>query len=132
MIVTSDRTIMQEIKGGYMSKIFTDINKLLGVKGWLLCLVAWSLCATVSGCATRYTQSTLEKNDDDATSYRITKIMADDPDHQDYEAINVATFKRVVQLSGFVNTQEIKSRAGELARLEAGARDIRNNITVKE
>jgi osmotically-inducible protein OsmY len=98
-----------------------------------LCLIALPLLAGVSGCATqRYTQSAIEQNDDDATSHRIKKAMADDPKHLDYAGVNVETFKRVVQLSGFVNTQEIKSRAGDLAGEVAGTRDVRNNITVKE
>jgi len=43
----------------------------------------------------------------------------------------VETFKDVVQLSGFVNTSDLKSRAGDIARNAAGGRDVRNNITLK-
>ena len=115
-----------------MKKTTIFTSGKLSATGLILCLLTLPLCAVFSGCATRYTQSENEQNDDDAVSYRIAKMMADDPQHADYEGVNVETFKRVVQLSGFVNTQEIKSRAGELARIEAGTRDIRNNITVKE
>jgi len=115
-----------------MFKQFFVKNGACSVKGLILCLIALPILATVSGCATRYTQTTLEQNDDDATSYRIKNTLDADPQHEDYAGVKVETFKRVVQLSGFVNSQEIKTRAGDLAQIEAGTRDIRNNITVKE
>ena len=115
-----------------MSKLITIKCGKLGAGALILCLVALPFIAVVSGCATRYTQSTLEQNDDDATSYRIKNTFASDAHHRDFAGVNVETFKRVVQLSGFVDSQAIKSRAGELAGIEAGTRDIRNNITVKE
>ena len=42
------------------------------------------------------------------------------------------TFKGVVQLSGFVNTRDLKNRAGDIARNTAGVNDVRDNLTVKE
>jgi osmotically-inducible protein OsmY len=112
------------------------MNLKMGARGVItlsLCLLALPLLIGVSGCASsRYTQSALEEDNDDATSYRINKAFADDANHADYAGVRVETFKRVVQLSGFVNTQEMKSRAGDLASSEAGTRDVRNNITVKE
>ena len=116
-----------------MTKRTHDRMGALGVMKLSLCLLALPLLVGVSGCASgRYTQSTLEQNNDDATSYRIKKAFADDAQHADYAGVHVETFKRVVQLSGFVDTQEMKSRAGDLASIEAGTRDVRNNITVKE
>jgi osmotically-inducible protein OsmY len=116
-----------------MSKHVATGKKTIRLMGLSLCIIALPLLAGVSGCTTtRYTQNTLEQNDDDATSYRIKKVLSEDPQHQDYAGVNVETFKRVVQLSGFVDTQEIKSRVGNLAGIEAGTRDVRNNITVKE
>jgi hyperosmotically inducible protein len=44
----------------------------------------------------------------------------------------VEIFKGVVPLSGFVNTKDLKNRAGEIARHVEGVRDVRDNITVKE
>ena len=58
--------------------------------------------------------------------------MADDPQHKYFEGVKVETFKDVVQLSGFVNTRDLKSRAGDIARNAAGGRDVRDNITVKQ
>lgn len=116
-----------------MSNLPNIIIRMPGVIRLSLCLLALPLIAGVSGCATsRYTQNESEQNDDDATSYRINNTLTTDSRHEDFEGVKVETFKRVVQLSGFVNTQEIKSRAGDLAGIEAGTRDVRNNITVKE
>lgn len=55
-----------------------------------------------------------------------------DPQRQYFEDVKVETFEDVVQLSGFVNTRDLKNRAGDIARDAAGGRDVRNNITVKE
>ena len=108
-------------------------NKMRGLMSVCLCLAAIPILVGVNGCTTgRYSQSEYEQRDDDATSHRVQRAISDDPQARDFEEINVETFKRVVQLSGFVDTQEIKSRAGDLAGQEAGTRDVRNNITVKE
>jgi hyperosmotically inducible periplasmic protein len=45
--------------------------------------------------------------------------------------IDVKTFGGVVQLSGFVNTDEQKQRAGELAQSVQGVTRVVNNITLK-
>lgn len=42
------------------------------------------------------------------------------------------TFKGVVQLSGFVDTDTQKHRAAELAKKVEGVKDLENNITVKQ
>jgi hyperosmotically inducible protein len=46
-------------------------------------------------------------------------------------AINVETYKDVVQLSGFVNTQTEKARAASVARGVEGVATVRNNLVVK-
>lgn len=45
--------------------------------------------------------------------------------------VDVKTFNGVVQLSGFVNTDEQKRRAGEIAQKEPGVAQVVNNITLK-
>jgi osmotically-inducible protein OsmY len=101
--------------------------------GLVICLGALPLLVGVTGCAShRYTQSTGERIDDRATSSRVRDALADDREHRYFEGVNVETFKDVVQLSGFVNTRDLKDRAGEIARRAAGGREVRNNITVKE
>ena len=48
-----------------------------------------------------------------------------------FNGIDVKTYSGVVQLSGFVDTQEQKQRAGEIARQSEGVTQVVNNITLK-
>jgi len=45
--------------------------------------------------------------------------------------VDVTTFKGNVQLSGFVDTAEQKSRAAQIAAGIGGVTNVTNNITVK-
>ena len=112
-----------------------SINKRQTFNAWelIICLAALPLLGGVTGCASsRYTQSTGERSDDHATSSRVSTALAEDQQHKYFEGVNVETFKDVVQLSGFVNTRDLKNRAGDIARDAAGGREVRNNITLKE
>ena len=115
-----------------MSKISANSSKTLNAWGLIICLGALPFLAGVTGCASsRYTQSTGERIDDHATSSHVRDALSDDSQHRFFEGVKVETFKDVVQLSGFVNTRDLKNRAGDIARDAAGGRDVRNNITVK-
>ena len=48
-----------------------------------------------------------------------------------FDGIDVKTYNGVVQLSGFVDTQEQKQRAGEIAKQSEGVTQVVNNITLK-
>ena len=116
-----------------MSSTSANRSKTLKALGLIICLGALPLLGGVTGCASsRYTQSTAERTEDYATSSRVSTALADDPQHKYFEGVKVETFKDVVQLSGFVNTRDLKSRAGDIARNAAGGRDVRDNITVKQ
>jgi osmotically-inducible protein OsmY len=116
-----------------MSKISPNRSKTLNAMGLILCLGTLPLLVGMTGCASsRYTQSTGERIDDRATSSHVRAALADDRQHKYFDGVNVETFKDVVQLSGFVNTRDLKDRAGDIARDAAGGREVRNNITVKE
>ena len=116
-----------------MSKALPNRNQTINTLGLILCLGALPLLVGVTGCASsRYTQSTGERIDDHATSSRVSAALADNHQHKYFDGVNVETFKDVVQLSGFVNTRDLKDRAGDIARDAAGGREVRNNITVKE
>jgi len=116
-----------------MPKTSTNRSKTRNALGLIICLGALPLLGGVTGCASsRYTQSTGERIDDHATSSRVSAALAHDSQGKYFEGVNVETFKDVVQLSGFVNTRDLKDRAGDIARDAAGRREVRNNITVKE
>lgn len=105
----------------------------LKVLALILCVGAWPLVCGVTGCTTgsRYKQSTGEYIDDHTLSSHVKKALGEDHQYK-YNDVNVVTFKGVVQLNGFVNTADQKSRAGELASKVEGVKEIQNKITVKE
>jgi osmotically-inducible protein OsmY len=45
--------------------------------------------------------------------------------------ISVESFKGVVQLSGFVNSAEIRNRAAVVASRVSGVRSVKNDLLVK-
>lgn len=46
--------------------------------------------------------------------------------------VNVTVYKGNVQLSGFVDNQEAKDRAGELAQSVNGVKVVTNNLMIKQ
>jgi hyperosmotically inducible protein len=96
--------------------------------------IALSVVAVVgfNGCAgTRYEQSTGEHIDDASITHRVKSALGDDTVYK-YPDVKVTTFKGTVQLSGFVNQRAQKDRASQLAKQALGAKEIVNNITIKE
>lgn len=103
----------------------------LKMMGLILSLGALVLTAGLTGCAgNRYERSTGEHIDDRSTASRIKSDLGNDPLYK-FENVKVTSFKGVVQLAGFVNTADQKTRAGDIARRVTGVREIENNITVK-
>lgn len=100
----------------------------------LLCVAVAPVLAgsLVTGCAgDRYHESTGEDIDDSATTARVKSALGSDPQYK-YDDVHVATFKGEVQLSGFVNTKDAKDHADTLAKNVEGAKQVIDNITVKE
>lgn len=100
---------------------------------WLVAVSVASLLVGGTACTTgsRYQQSTGEYIDDHGLSSAVKKALGNDVRYK-YSDVNVATFKAVVQLSGFAATREQKDRAGELAMTVPGVKEVVNNITIKE
>jgi hyperosmotically inducible periplasmic protein len=86
------------------------------------------LSSGCSGTSTR--ESTGEYVDDTSVTAKVKAALVKDPVVKARQ-VDVTTFKGTVQLSGFVDTDEQKSRAGEVARGIAGVQDVKNNIVVK-
>ena len=87
--------------------------------------------AVIAGCATTRTQeSSGEYVDSSVITAKVKVAIFDDPTLKVFD-INVETFKDVVQLSGFVNSAEIKSRAAVVAGRVNGVKSVRNNLIVK-
>ncbi len=87
-----------------------------------------SLSTGCAGTATR--ASTGEMIDDTMISTKVKAAYVKDPIVNALD-VNVETFKGVVQLGGFVDTAEQKSRAEQLAAGVPGVQRVQNNITIK-
>ena len=87
--------------------------------------------ASVLGCAsTRTQEGTGEYIDDTAITAKVKGAVLNEPTLKSAE-INVETFKGVVQLSGFVNSQSDINKAVEVARGVAGVKSVKNDMRLK-
>lgn len=97
----------------------------------LRCLAMIILIAALAACASTSTRSsTGEYIDDSVVTAKVKSLIATD-DFLKAFAVSVETFKGVVQLSGFVNSQEAVNRAGQIASGVKGVRSVKNNLIVK-
>lgn len=89
------------------------------------------LAVSIAACAGSSTsESTGEYVDDSVISNKVRAKIVGDKALSIFD-INVETFKGVVQLSGFVDTEETKERAGTVAKAVDGVKDVQNNISIK-
>jgi osmotically-inducible protein OsmY len=85
----------------------------------------------LTGCAgSRRHESTGEYVDDVLLTAKVkTSILGDA--RVKFLQIHVETFKGIVQLSGFVDSQEAADRAVHLARTVKGVKQVNNSLIVK-
>jgi len=94
-------------------------------------LVAAATLASAVGCAgTPQKESTGEYIDDTLITAKVKAAILDNPDLKVAE-INVETFKGVVQLSGFVRSQEAINEAVRVASGVGGVKSVRNDMRLK-
>jgi osmotically-inducible protein OsmY len=94
-------------------------------------LVLFALIATFAACAsTSKQESTGEYVDDSVITTKVKSLLAADDFLKSFQ-ISVETYKGVVQLSGFVNSQKAVDKAGEIVRSVKGVKSIKNNLIVK-
>jgi osmotically-inducible protein OsmY len=87
--------------------------------------------STLVACASSSTQSgTGQYIDDSVITTKVKAAVLNEPTLKSSE-INVETFKGVVQLSGFVNSQSDINKALELARLVDGVTSVKNDMRLK-
>ena len=95
------------------------------------CLALLFLVTALAACASTSTRSsTGEYIDDSVITTKVKSLIAAD-DFLKAFAVSVETYKGVVQLSGFVNSQEAVNRAGQIASGVKGVRSVKNNLIVK-
>ncbi|NAX46743.1 BON domain-containing protein [Photobacterium halotolerans] len=85
----------------------------------------------VIGCgSTASRQGTGEYFDDSVITAKVKTAIFNDPQLKSLE-ISVETFRGVVQLSGFVESQASIQKAGTLAKGAQGVKSVDNNLSVK-
>ena len=98
------------------------------ILSFLVCIV---LVTAFLGCATtQKREGTGEYLDDSAITTKVKAAIFNEPTLKVFQ-INVETFKGDVQLSGFVDSSQSVSKAGEVARGVKGVRSVKNNLIVK-
>jgi hyperosmotically inducible protein len=75
--------------------------------------------------------TTGEYIDDKSLTVRVNSALGNNPDYK-FDEVSVTTLKGTVQLSGFVNTSDQKTKAGDIAKQVEGVQDVVNNIAVKD
>jgi osmotically-inducible protein OsmY len=94
-------------------------------------LVLIALAIGFVGCAaTRTQESTGEYIDDSTITTMVKAAILEEPTLKVFQ-INVETFKGEVQLSGFVDSAQRVTRAGEVARGVKGVKSVKNSLIVK-
>lgn len=104
------------------------MKKLQRILQFLVCI---GLLTAFLGCAsTQTTQSTGEFVDDSVITTKVKAAIFNEPTLKTFQ-INVKTYKAVVQLSGFVDSAQNVSRAGEVAKGVEGVAAVENDLVVK-
>jgi len=94
-------------------------------------LICIGLIAAFVGCAsTSKREGTGEYIDDSAITAKVKAAILNEPSLKVFQ-INVETFKGEVQLSGFVDSAQSVSKAGEVARGVKGVKSVKNSLIVK-
>jgi hyperosmotically inducible protein len=95
-------------------------------------LVAAFLGSTLVACSSTPTQQSAgQAIDDGVVTAKVKAALVQDPVTKAHE-INVETFKGTVQLSGFVESDQARSRAVELAKDVDGVKRVKDALEVRK
>jgi len=99
---------------------------------WVVaCFTLIMLIATFVACAsTSKQEGTGEYLDDSVITARVKSMLAADDFLKSFQ-IGVETYKSIVQLSGFVNSQKTIDKAAEITRGVKGVESVKNDLVVK-
>jgi len=104
------------------------MKKRCGVIG---CLILIVFVAALAACAsTSQKSSTGEYVDDAVITTKVKSLLAADDFLKSFQ-ISVETYKGVVQLSGFVNSQAAVDKAVKIAKSVQGIKSVKNDLIVK-
>jgi len=92
--------------------------------------MAFTLITSVGCASTSKKEGTGEYMDDSVITTKVKAAVFNEPSLKSAE-INVETFKGVVQLSGFVNSQEDINKAIAVAGRVSGVKSVKNDMRLK-
>jgi hypothetical protein len=101
-------------------------NMLIGYFVILMLIATFVACAS-----TPKQEGAGEYVDDSVITTKVKSLLAADDFLKSFE-ISVETYKGIVQLSGFVDSQKAIDKAGEIARGVKGITSVKNNLNVKK
>jgi len=102
----------------------TSLNRFLAI------LAALAMAVTLGCASTATSEGTGEYVDDTVITAKVKTAILGESTLKSAE-INVETFKGVVQLSGFVNSQSDVNRAVVVAKNVKGVKSVKNDMRVK-
>lgn len=88
--------------------------------------------AALAACAATSTQRSAGETVDDSVITARVKAELIDNDKANAGQIDVQTYRGVVQLNGFVDSNEEKTAATTSARSVEGVKEVRNNLEIKQ
>lgn len=98
-------------------------------------LAAALALAGLAGCASsnqpETKRTTGEFASDAALTAKVKSAIATDVGARTAAAINIETYRGVVQLTGFVNSREQANRAEAAAKKVEGVRSVKNDVRIK-
>jgi hypothetical protein len=109
----------------------TEVQGMMNIN--TLALVGTLAVVGFTGCQTSTRTSERSEGrmvDDHKITSNIKADLNTEPVYK-FNDVSVKTFNGVVQLSGFVNTQEQKSKAAEIAQHVPGVVEVQNAISLK-
>lgn len=102
----------------------TGLNRIFAI------LAALAMAVTLGCASTAKSEGTGEYVDDTVITAKVKTAILGESTLKSTE-INVETFKGVVQLSGFVNSQSDVNRAVVVAKNVKGVKSVKNDMRVK-
>lgn len=104
----------------------------------ILVLASFISAGALVGCSTTGEQGAVERTaanagravDDSVITGKVKAALVADPTTKAHQ-IEVETFQGRVQLSGFVESTEARSRAVEIAKNVDGVKDVKNSLQLR-
>jgi len=94
-------------------------------------LLTTAAVGTFTGCAGNANErSTGQYIDDKTMQHQVRDALSDNAEYK-FDNVNVAVYRGTVQLSGFVQNAEQKSKANDIAKSVQGVKDVQNNISLQ-